>query len=113
MPGEAVLVKKLKKNWRGDARLYKISPPHTPWYEDEEYKYVVVSCVSTHEKRNETIIFGSTVNGKVDFKKDLLFEYNHIDHEEALRRFGYKLVEVPKPVKKKIELVEPKRYIRL
>ena len=91
-------------DFRGDARLYAISPPlegHS-WDEDEngkyidtthQYEYVIVSATVVPFSGPETYIFGADATGKVLGWLELRGSFKGgLDHEKALRGAGYEIL---------------------
>lgn len=74
-------------NWRGDARLYRLSEPH------EGYDYVVVSALTLPDLPGETSIFGSDATGECDTMEELPGSFEGgLDHAKALARAGYTIL---------------------
>lgn len=97
----ATEVKKL--DWRGDARLYKLSEPTTyeEWVETEDgddwkkfqTHHVIVSAVD-HEWARETFIFPATSDGKAINMTELYGSLSGVvSHEEAISAAGWKTKE--------------------
>lgn len=95
---KAVFVTKLK-DMKGDARLYRLTPPliDDSW-EDEptSYEYVVVSAVEPWFGGGpETYIFPGTPEGGGDVVRFLELTGSFkgdLDHAHALRLAGYEIV---------------------
>lgn len=113
---EAILVRKLKK-WRGDARLYKLTPALAEnvtqfWFEEEHetdtVEYIVISQAESDHRGSETRIYFSDKNGNVEERNPI--KNMRGSREQALQSLGYKLVVAPKVQKK---VTEVKRVIRL
>ena len=94
----ATEVKQLR-DWRGDARLYKLSEPAWCEYYDEDaedYKeretdFVIVSAVN-FEYAHETYIFPAYDNGAPIAMSEMTGSYKGgTDHEAALNALGYEI----------------------
>lgn len=85
----AKLVKKVE-DWRGDARLYKLSRPVKYGYPvKRQTSYVVVSAVTTYSDP-ETYIFPSNKKGEVLDGTELPGSFRGgLDHRKALQGAGY------------------------
>jgi hypothetical protein len=78
--------------WRGDARLYKLSPPM------RADMYVVVSAVDASYSGPETYIFGSNKDGECPSMLELPGSFKGgKDHALALARAGYALESYVEP----------------
>lgn len=92
----AELVRSLE-GWRGNARLYRVSPPMKYGYDygdgDDrrgETEYVIVSAVVAMFSGPETYIFPAREDGSAIDMLELDGSYRGgLDHEAALRRAGY------------------------
>ncbi len=75
--------------WKGDARLYKLSPPL------KGYDFVVVSATTVPNQGPETYIFPSEPDGQPAHWTELPGSFRGgLDHDKALRDAGY---ETEKP----------------
>jgi hypothetical protein len=91
--------------WRGDARLYKLSPPmRADMYGEDsdevtaDYDYVVVSAVDASYSGPETYIFGSNKDGECPSMLELPGSFKGgKDHALALARAGYALESYVEP----------------
>lgn len=84
----ATFVSKLK-GYRGDARLYRLSPPATT-YDGDEAEYVIVSAADVPFSGPETYIFPAHPDGKVMNWTEMDGSFRGgLNHEEALRNAGY------------------------
>jgi hypothetical protein len=92
----ATFIKKLD-DFRGDARLYKLSDPmvYESYYDDEKnksYDYVVVSSANVPFSGPETYIFGADKKGEVVDWMDLPgSRRGSYSHEDVLEAAGYKV----------------------
>jgi hypothetical protein len=86
------------KDWRGDARLYRMDPPieYEYWTDDpsssenSEAGYVVVSAIVSEISGPETYIFPTDGNGKVLDWCELPGSFRgRLDHAAALQGAGY------------------------
>lgn len=100
----ATFVKQLTENFRGDARLYKLSEPlreDDKWWSDgrgnraeARYDYVVVSAANVFDDGPETYIFGADKDGKILSWAELSGSFRGaFDHVRALRDAGYEIVD--------------------
>lgn len=87
-------------NWRGNARLYKLSVPMTENRDWENppcirsYDFVVVSAIIAPYSGPETYIFGAHENGEVGNYSELDGSFRgELDHAKALRGAGYEIKE--------------------
>lgn len=79
----ATFVKKLK-GFNGDARLYRMEPPH------EGAEYVVVSAVIAPFSGPETYIFAADADGEVTSWSEMDGSFRGgLSHTEALSGAGY------------------------
>ncbi len=101
MKKTAKLIKKLKRNFRGDARLYKVNPP-MKYLEDDKIddsketktSYVVISATVAMFSGAETYIFSADKNGDITEWSEMEGSYRgSLDHAKALRNAGYKIVK--------------------
>lgn len=92
------------KNFRGDARVFKLSEPHAYESEDDEkapetYEHVLVSAAIVAFEGPETYIFGAKqVDGKWRVNNWVEMDGSFkgaLDHEKALQNAGYKLENPP------------------
>lgn len=77
-------------NFRGDARLYRLSRPLS------KYKFVIVSAIKPNNVAYdyETFIFGSNENGEVTNWLELSGSFTgEMNHEKALKNAGYIIKE--------------------
>ena len=92
----ATFIKELK-NFRGEARLYKLSEPlveDKSWYDEEavpsKYDYVVVSAVNIEYSGPETYISGADKDGNVLDWMELSGSFRGaLDYVRALHNAGY------------------------
>lgn len=83
--------------FRGDARVYRCSPPlqGRSWDDDEDvpsYEYVIISASVVPFSGLETYIFGSNADWEVVSWTELPGSYRGgLDHVRALRLAGYTL----------------------
>ena len=100
----ATFVKEMHDNFRGNARLYKLSDPlineSYGAARRVEYNHVVVSAAIRHwtpyidYSGPETLIFGADKNGKVLEWLELPGSFRGaLDHVRALHDAGYEIVE--------------------
>jgi hypothetical protein len=88
--GTAVLVRRLK-DFHGDARLYRVSPPM-----EGVHEYVVVSAVDAPFTGPETFIFPGDADGDVTEWGELDGSFRGaLDHEAALSGAGYEMADGP------------------
>lgn len=84
-----------KQGFRGDARLYRLSPPisQTDWDgESESHEYVIVSAIASafDTMRDETYIFPADSEGNITSWGELDGSFQgEMDHEKALSNAGY------------------------
>lgn len=84
--------------WRSDARVYKLDPPHryVDWNDDDQEKsldYVIVSAVVAYSGP-EVLIFPAKKVGDTFEPISMLEIAGHrgtMDHEEELRDLGYEV----------------------
>ena len=82
----ATEIKRLK-DWRGDARVYRLSKPL------EGFSHVVVSAANVPFSGPETFIFGGTnEKGEVEWKELTGSFKGDLDHARALRDAGYESI---------------------
>ena len=87
----ATFIKRLS-DWKGDARLFKLSEPTK--YEGGETEYVVVSAAVALFSGPETYIFPANDSGEVADWGELDGSFQgDLDHERALRRAGFHIEE--------------------
>jgi len=85
--------------WKGDARLYRLTPPLTEdrsWLAepDATHEYVIVSGVTAFGGGEETFIFPALKDGHVKSWGEVEGSFQgSIDHAEALRGAGYEITE--------------------
>lgn len=114
---EATLVKRLRKGWRGEAALYKLTPRYEMFncdiMEIINTEYVVISIIGQGHRRTALAI-ASDSRGNVDEVKGRFFVACGADVNEAytLRSFGYAVKKVEK-VKKQKPPEKKVREIRL
>ena len=94
----ATFVKEMHDNFRGNARLYKLSDPlineSYGAARRVEYNHVVVSAAIVDYSGPETLIFGADKNGKVLEWLELPGSFRGaLDHVRALHDAGYEIVE--------------------
>lgn len=75
--------------WKGDARLYRLSPP-IEGDEDQHYHHLIVSAAVTPDHGPETFIFAADAAGEVLDWCELPGSFRgSLDHEAALSGAGY------------------------
>lgn len=81
-----------QKNGHGDGRVYHVDPPHEGWGEGPT-EFVWVSAVTLPMGLGcETYIFPCDSDGEVTSWGEMPGSIkNSLDHEEALRRAGYRV----------------------
>ena len=85
--GTATYIKDSNDNMSGDARLYRLDPPH-----DGEDLVIVSGIDNGH--RHETYIFPANEQGQVTDWLELEGSFQgSIDHDKALRGLGYEISE--------------------
>ena len=85
MSGTAVCVERMIVGFRGDARLYRLTPP----LDGDEY--VIVSAADTLDGP-ETYIFAADALASVIDWRELDGSYKGgLDHAQALRNAGYEV----------------------
>jgi len=79
----ATFVKNLK-NFAGEAKLYKLSPPYRGW------EFVVVSAAIAPFSGPETYIFGANEQGSIMDWLELPGSFQgELNHNKALENAGY------------------------
>lgn len=87
-------VKNLTGTWKGDARLYKVTPP-VPYKRDgysikhkQHSSYIVISAVVVMFSDSETYIFPSDKNGEILDWGELPGSFQgNLDHQQAIDNF--------------------------
>ena len=78
-------------NFKGDARLYKLSKPIH--FDDEKTNYVIVSGANAMFSGPETYIFPSDKDGKILDWGELPGSFRgSIDHETAMLGAGFEII---------------------
>ncbi|HEY6117458.1 MAG TPA: hypothetical protein VI172_16010 [Candidatus Dormibacteraeota bacterium] len=86
MSKTATFIKHIQ-GWRGDARLYRLSPPH------EASPHVIVSATEVPYLGPETYIFPATDEGSIVSWSEMEGSYRGgLDHAQALRNAGYEIL---------------------
>lgn len=86
----AQFIRNLDYGFRGDARLYKVTPPMAGHNDVDMHDYVIVSAVDVPCSGPETYVFGADENGVVRDWLELDGSYRGgLSHEEALEGAGY------------------------
>jgi hypothetical protein len=91
--GKATFVRQVN-GFTGEARLYRLDPPLSGDYSDEQhsYEYVIVSATVVLFSGPETYIFPATEAGVITSWGELPGSFQGaLDHEAALARAGYEL----------------------
>jgi hypothetical protein len=91
---QATLIKSHLESFRGDAGLYKLSPPMSD-YGDEltQYTHVIVSAVTLPDNNVETYIFPADSEGNIlDWGELPGSMKGTLSHTHALREAGYEIV---------------------
>jgi hypothetical protein len=79
---------KVMDGYRGDARLYKLSPPL------KGARHVIVSAVNAMYSGDETYIFKADAEGQITDWLEMEGSFKGgLDHEKALRGAGYEVVK--------------------
>ena len=96
MANVAKFIKAANSDWRGDARIYELTPPFE-FGKGEDTKtvtYVVVSATTTAQDGDETFIFPITEPAKPvpeDWNELPGSTRGILDHAEALKALGYEI----------------------
>jgi hypothetical protein len=82
----------LDLNWRGDARLFKLSEPVE--YDNGETEYVIVSACDTFDRGPETFIFPAREDGAaIDYGEMGGSIRGEMDHALALANMGFAIAD--------------------
>ena len=79
-------------NFRGEAKLYEVSP-NISFGDNENTKFIIVSKID-NEFGQETYIFPANEDGEIkDYCELSGSQKGYISHEEVLRDAGYEICE--------------------